>query len=87
MRATNNDPLETGQPSEEEGASLLATPKQVAKLLQVSTRTLWRMRSAGSLPTPIRLGSAVRWRRDEIEQWILAGCPSVSDRNNNLRRN
>lgn len=87
MRATNNEPLEERQPLQEERVSLLATPKQVAELLQVSTRTLWRMRSAGSLPTPIRLGSAVRWRRDEIEQWILAGCPSANDCDNNLRRN
>lgn len=90
MRATNQEPFDDrplpGAPREE-GASLLATPKQVAELLQVSTRTLWRMRSAGSLPTPVRLGAAVRWRRDEIEAWIQQGCPASGGRDNDRRRN
>ncbi|QDS97083.1 helix-turn-helix transcriptional regulator [Adhaeretor mobilis] len=90
MRATNNESLEGDPPpavTRKEGASLLATPKQVADLLQVSTRTLWRMRSAGSLPTPVRLGAAVRWRRAEIEAWIREGCPSAGNRDNDRRRN
>lgn len=90
MRATNQEPFDnrpSSDASREEGASLLATPKQVAELLQVSTRTLWRMRSAGSLPTPVRLGAAVRWRRDEIEAWIREGCPSSDGRDNDRRRN
>jgi predicted DNA-binding transcriptional regulator AlpA len=54
---------------------LLVTAKVVARLLNVSTRSLWRMKSAGNIPSPVRVGSAVRWRIDEIKAWIAAGCP------------
>lgn len=68
-----------------EDTSLLATPSQVAELLQVSTRTLWRMRREQKLPEPIRLGAAVRWRRDEINQWVKEGCPSHARRIDGFR--
>jgi len=51
------------------------TARQFAKLLQVSLRTLWRMRSAGTLPQPLRLGGVVRWRKRDVDQWIADGCP------------
>jgi len=54
---------------------LLVTAQEVARLLNVSTRSLWRMRSAGDIPSPIKLGSAVRWRLDEVKAWIANGCP------------
>jgi predicted DNA-binding transcriptional regulator AlpA len=58
----------------------------LARLLDVSTRTLWRMRSAGQLPQPVRLGGAVRWRLDEIKKWIGEGCPEKQARENDSRR-
>lgn len=51
---------------------------EVASMLQVSIRTLWRLRSAGQLPSPIRLGGAVRWPIDDIKKWIAAGCPTAN---------
>lgn len=57
---------------------LLVTAEGVAKLLQVSKRTLWRLLSMGQLLPPVRLGGSVRWRLDEIKQWIEAGCPAVA---------
>jgi len=56
-------------------SSPLLTAKQVATWLQISERTLWRMRSAGQLPAPLRVGGTVRWRRDAIAIWLAAGCP------------
>jgi excisionase family DNA binding protein len=56
----------------------LVTARQVATILQVSNRTLWRMLSAKRLPAPIRVGGIVRWRVDAIETWIAAGCPEQS---------
>ncbi len=55
----------------------LITAAQLADMLSVSLRTLWRMRSGGRLPNPVRLGGAVRWRLEEIKQWIASGCPPV----------
>lgn len=66
---------------------LLMTAAQVAELLQVSPRTLWRLLSAGKLPAPLRLGGVVRWRFEEITKWIAAGCPPAPARENATRRN
>lgn len=72
MNSEDNRPPDRGA-----DGHLLATPQQVADLLQVSTRSLWRMRNAGKLPPPVKLGASVRWRRDEIEHWVRSGCPPV----------
>ncbi|MDB5342488.1 MAG: Prophage regulatory [Schlesneria sp.] len=62
---------------------VLMTAKDLAVSLQISLRQLWRLRNAGQLPEPVALGRLVRWRTDQIQQWIAAGCPersiSVSD--------
>ena len=43
----------------DEADPLLITAAELGQLLQISTRTLWRLRSAGELPQPVRLGGAV----------------------------
>jgi prophage regulatory protein len=55
--------------------ALLLSAEKVAELLDISVRTLWRLRAADKLPAPIRLGGSVRWRADEIVTWIAEGCP------------
>lgn len=62
-------------PSEERLGPVVVTAGQLAIMLQVSKRTLWRMRSAGQLPSPMRVGGIVRWRLDDVLRWIAAGCP------------
>jgi excisionase family DNA binding protein len=59
---------------------LLITAVELARLLHVSTRTLWRLLSAGHVPAPLRFGGAVRWRVDEIKKWIADGCQMSSRR-------
>ena len=68
------------KPIDEIGQPLLITARKLAQLLEVSTRTLWRLRSAGQLPEPIRLGGAVRWRLDDVRKWIGEGCQKFTDR-------
>ena len=68
------------------GLSAKRTSSVSAELLDVkavtlllggcSTRHVYRLADAGSMPRPIRLGKLVRWRRAELEAWIAAGCPS-----------
>ncbi len=57
----------------------LLAVRQVAELLAVDRSTVWRMRAAGELPEPVRLGGPasrkVRWRADELAHWIATGCP------------
>ncbi len=52
------------------------TVEQFAKLLQVSKRTVWRLQSAGQVPQPIQIGGGVRWRMEDVKNWIDRGCPS-----------
>lgn len=53
----------------------LLTIQQVAKLLQVSTRSVRRFRATGKLPAPILIGKSVRWRGEDLQKWIEGGCP------------
>lgn len=43
---------------------------EVAQLLQLSVRTIWRMRSAGELPAPMVFRGAVRWPAKELMAWL-----------------
>ncbi|MBM4069181.1 MAG: hypothetical protein FJ271_09590 [Planctomycetes bacterium] len=49
---------------------------ELARLTGRSVRSIWRDHAAGRLPRPVRLGGAVRWRRDEVIAWIAADCPT-----------
>ncbi len=57
--------------------SLLVDVKDFGLLIDVSTATVWRMRSAGKLPPTVNLSAGcVRWRRADIERWVSLGCPT-----------
>jgi excisionase family DNA binding protein len=51
--------------------------RAVARMLDCSWRHIYRMADSGRLPRPIRLGSLVRWRKSDLDQWLAEGCPSV----------
>lgn len=53
----------------------LIDAEKLAAMLSVSQRTLYRLKRNGYLPTPIRLGGSVRWRKQDVCTWIEAGCP------------
>lgn len=59
---------------------------ELAKLLNISTRTLWRLRSAGKLPPPVRLGGAIRWLLTDIEGWLANRCSFGNNCDNAKRR-
>ena len=56
----------------------LLSVQQLASMLSVSKRTVWRMLSAGELIEPIRVRGNTRWRHAEVQEWIDAGCPAVT---------
>lgn len=55
--------------------SPMLTAKDVARILNVSVRTVWRLKSAGRLPPSIGLGRSVRWCASEFMRWMERGCP------------
>jgi excisionase family DNA binding protein len=59
---------------------VLITAAQLAKMLNLSVRTIWRMRSGREIPEPVRPGGAVRWRLDDVRKWIADGCQASGDR-------
>jgi excisionase family DNA binding protein len=56
----------------------LIAADELASMLDVSTRTVWRLLSTGRLVQPVRIGGSVRWRLDEVRDWIKNGCPVVT---------
>lgn len=44
---------------------------QVAELLGVSSRSVWRMAAAGDIPAPVKIGPRlVRWRLATLERYL-----------------
>jgi predicted DNA-binding transcriptional regulator AlpA len=55
--------------------SIAISAKDLAGMLGVSLRQVWRLNATGKLPRPVRLGGSVRWNREEVAQWFNTGCP------------
>lgn len=58
----------------------LMTRVELAALLRLHVRELDRMRSAGKIPAPVRVGPRAGkplWPRWQIVAWIDAGCPTA----------
>jgi excisionase family DNA binding protein len=55
--------------------------REVAELLGVNVRTVWRMAQTGDIPAPIRLSERiVRWRLSDLRQHLdrkAAGASGV----------
>ena len=47
----------------------------LAKLLRMSKRTVFRYECSGRVPAPLRIGGSVRWLGSEIQAWLDAGAP------------
>ena len=50
----------------------LLTPKQVAEKLQVDVQLLNQWRSARKGPKFVKLGRFIRYKSDELQEWIDA---------------
>ena len=48
--------------------------KGVAKLLNCSSRQVWKLLASGRMPDAVRLGRSVKWRRSDIQRFIDVGC-------------
>ena len=52
----------------------LLTIRDLATILKVSQRSIWRLVASGQRVEPLRVGGSIRWRRDDIRDWIDSGC-------------
>lgn len=49
----------------------LLTSEQVADLLSMSVRTLWRLIAKGKFPEPIRYNrKMVRWKNSQVQEYL-----------------
>ncbi len=55
---------------------VLINAEELARIMDISERTLWRLLSGGKVPQPVRSGRNTRWRLAEVEEWIARGCPA-----------
>jgi predicted DNA-binding transcriptional regulator AlpA len=58
---------------------LLLPAGDAARLCGISEVTWYRLKAAGKLPQPVRLGGRVLWRLEELRDWIAAGCPAARE--------
>lgn len=44
--------------------------REVASMLSISTRSVWRLVATGEFLKPARFGRSARWRLSDVEDWI-----------------
>ena len=52
----------------------LLTDGDVARLLKLSRRQVWKLLAMERICKPVRMGRSVRWRAADIEWFIAVGC-------------
>lgn len=50
---------------------------EIAKLLEMSQRSIYRLVKSGKVPSPLKL-PRYRWKREVIDRWLEQGCPSCA---------
>jgi excisionase family DNA binding protein len=66
-----------------DGLPALLDVRAVARELGCSVRHVYRLVESGAMPRPIRLGSLVRFNRQNLVEWISRGCPTIRETANN----
>ncbi len=67
-RRTDEEPAHAGA---EYG---LVDVNEAARLCMISVSMFYKLNAAGKTPHPVRLGKLLRWRKNELLDWIEAGC-------------
>jgi len=62
---------------ERDSKPILLTVRDVAFLLRLGERTVWRLCSIGELPAPISVGRSKRWTRRIIEKYVAEKIAGV----------
>ena len=61
--------------SEKNSDNPLLDVATASELCALSRSAFYKLVRDGLAPKPIKLGRASRWRRQELLDWIAAGCP------------
>jgi predicted DNA-binding transcriptional regulator AlpA len=55
--------------SDHQQPPILVDVKEVARMTFLSVRMVWRLTSSGEFPQPVRIGTATRWRFEDVKEW------------------
>jgi excisionase family DNA binding protein len=67
-------------------ASRLIDVQEVAELLGVCERTVWRRVEDGDIPQPIYIGRLAKWRLGDIEEFISQKFHEANSKAHSLSR-
>lgn len=76
----NGEPCSIGEDRSLKMDGTLIDVKDVALILNCSTRHVRRLADSGRMPRPVKLGALVRWSHKEITEWVSDGCRAVRSR-------
>lgn len=54
---------------------MLIDANEAARMCGMSRSAWYKLVSTGKAPRSMKLGALARWRRNELEDWVTAGCP------------
>lgn len=57
----------------------LLNVSEMAVLLHMDERAIYRLRASGALPTPLKIGRKLRWRRRDVAQWMASQQEGAGD--------
>jgi excisionase family DNA binding protein len=61
--------------SQENPAFQLLTASDLAEMLSVTKRSIYRWTGDGTIPKPVKVGGKKIWRSSDIDQWVQWDCP------------
>lgn len=64
---------------ENEKPTQLLSAGDLEQVLRVSRRQVFRLKSCGKLPPPVRVGGSVGWLQSDIAYWLVLGRPDYID--------
>ena len=70
MLSKTSNPSGSSVPGRPMALSILLTPKQAARYLNLSVSWLAKRRLAGDGPPYVKLGGAVRYAETSLQQWM-----------------
>lgn len=65
----------------------ILTVNDVAKLLKLSIRSVWRHVATNAIVKPIRIGGSLRWRASDVANWLASIPHNEKSLEENLLQN
>jgi len=74
MKAVNNEKALSKGRTVSPYQALAISAKELAGMLSLSPRTVWRLLSAGKLPKPVSIGGSKRFRMSDVNLFLECDC-------------